>query len=58
MKKVIISFFLFFAFLIFCTAQASTKIEVLKVYDGDTILAKIDDNIQQNQPREYNLPTQ
>ena len=43
MKKII---FLSFLFLLFAfNSFANTEIKVLKVYDGDTILAKIDDNI-------------
>ena len=31
--------------MLFNSAYANTKIEVLKIYDGDSILAKIDNNI-------------
>jgi len=43
MKKI---FLIFSLFILFCTSSfANTKIEVIKVYDGDSILAQINDNI-------------
>lgn len=43
MKKLF--FIIFLLFLFVAPSFAKTKIEVLKIYDGDTILAKIDSNI-------------
>ena len=43
MKKLLVLFI--FCISMFNFAFAKTKIEVLKVYDGDSILAKIDNNI-------------
>lgn len=43
MKKVL--FILFAMFLLNTNTFAHTKIEAIKVYDGDSLLAKIDDNI-------------
>ncbi|MBQ4646944.1 MAG: thermonuclease family protein [Candidatus Gastranaerophilales bacterium] len=43
MKKIFLFFLLLFSFV--TPAFSSTKINVIKVYDGDTILAQIEDNI-------------
>ena len=43
MKKIILAFLFLFCVQNFCIANV--KIDVLKIYDGDSILARIDDNV-------------